>query len=305
MAQIKGKLEGVDYIFLDEVSMLGCHHMYEISSKLALALNIHDIPFGGMNMIFSGDFAQLAPVGAASLYSSSVGTQADSGLTPEQQKNAIGKALWHQVTTVVILRENMRQRTQTPEDAAFRTALVNMRYGACTPADIQFLRSRITGNRPEQPKVASKDFRNVAIICGVHTQKDMINQLGCQRFAEETGQRLTNFYSIDKWGKETDPANRGKKRSKSKGVSKLKHESDEIDFDDQLEIWKLRHGATGHFPGKLSLCLGMPVMIRNNDATELCITKGQEGFVVGWQATKGPHGKQVLDTLFIELENPP
>ena len=31
----------------------------------------------------------------------------------------------------------------------------------------------------------------------------------------------------------------------------------------------------------------MPVMIRNNDATELCITKGQEGFVVGWQSEKG------------------
>jgi hypothetical protein len=43
----------------------------------------------------------------------------------------------------------------------------------------------------------------------------------------------------------------------------------------------------------------MPVMIRNNDATELCITKGQEGFVVGWQDKKGPHGKRILDTLFV------
>src|SRR4051794_36718280 len=49
----------------------------------------------------------------------------------------------------------------------------------------------------------------------------------------------------------------------------------------------------------------MPVIIKRNDATELCITNGQEGFVVGWQSTKGPHGKCVLDTLFIELDNPP
>jgi hypothetical protein len=47
------------------------------------------------------------------------------------------------------------------------------------------------------------------------------------------------------------------------------------------------------------------VMIRNNDATELCITKGQEGFVVGWQCYPGPHGKRVLDTLFVQLHNPP
>jgi len=30
----------------------------------------------------------------------------------------------------------------------------------------------------------------------------------------------------------------------------------------------------------------MPVMIRNNDATELCITKGQEGFVVDGKQKK-------------------
>jgi len=46
------------------------------------------------------------------------------------------------------------------------------------------------------------------------------------------------------------------------------------------------------------------LIIRNNDATELCITKGQEGFVVGWQASKGPFGKKVLDTLFVELDRP-
>jgi hypothetical protein len=49
----------------------------------------------------------------------------------------------------------------------------------------------------------------------------------------------------------------------------------------------------------------MPVIIRNNDATELCITNGQEGFVSGWQSGKAGHGKRVLDTLFINLNNPP
>ncbi|KDR67899.1 hypothetical protein GALMADRAFT_79067 [Galerina marginata CBS 339.88] len=197
----------------------------------------------------------------------------------------------------------MRQQEQTSRDAALRTALVNMRYGKCTPKDIIFLRSLQAGKRPDQPKVSAKDFRNVAVICGRHTQKDEINSLGSQRFADETGQKLTHFYSIDKWGKEKDPASKSK-WGKSKSAAKLKHKSNEIEFDDQHEIWKLRHGATENFAGKLSLCLGMPVMIRNNDATELCITKGQEGTVVGWQAETGPHGKRVLDTLFVKLIKP-
>ena len=72
----------------------------------------------------------------------------------------------------------------------------------------------------------------------------------------------------------------------------------------QKIIWNLPPSATNHFPGKLSLGIGMPVIIRNNDATEPCITKGQEGHVVGWQAGRGILGQHVLSTLFIKLDKP-
>jgi len=145
------------------------------------------VPFGGINIVFAGDFAQLPPVGGHSLFSGNIRTQLHSALTVAGQEAAIGKVLWHQITTVVILKQNIRQKTQSLEDAALRTALVNMRYGKCTPDDIKFLRSLQAGRRPDQPKISAKEFRNVAIICGRHTQKDQINMLGCQRFADETG----------------------------------------------------------------------------------------------------------------------
>jgi len=62
-------------------------------------------------MIFSRDFAQLSPVFGSALYSGTVGTQLMSCMMVQGQKTAIGKALWDQVTTVVILRENMGQKT--------------------------------------------------------------------------------------------------------------------------------------------------------------------------------------------------
>ncbi|KAF8235308.1 hypothetical protein L208DRAFT_1194927, partial [Tricholoma matsutake] len=46
LAQVRSRLVGVDYIFLDEVSMLSCHDMYHISCQLAIALNIPEQPFG-------------------------------------------------------------------------------------------------------------------------------------------------------------------------------------------------------------------------------------------------------------------
>jgi len=301
IAQVKARMEGVDYIFIDEVSMLSCHDLYNISAKLAKVMNVHDQPFGGINMIFAGDFAQLPPVGGAPLYSGTVGTSVDAALTCYSQESAIGKALWHQISTVVILRENMRQKNQSADDVLFRTALVNMRYGKCTPDDIKFLRSRIAGKQLGQPNVASTYFRNVPIICGIHSQKDQINLLGCERFALDTNQKLTHFYSVDKWSKDIDSSVHKKKEKSS---SRALHVKSDIDFVDQKEIWKVRHGATENFAGKLSLCMGMPVMIRNNDATELCITKGQEGFVVGWQSIQGTHGKSALETLFVQLDNP-
>jgi hypothetical protein len=74
--QIKTRLVGVQYIFLDEVSMLLCRDMYLISERLAHVLNNLDMPFKGMNMIFAGDFAQLLPaIGGeyTSLYSQTAG----------------------------------------------------------------------------------------------------------------------------------------------------------------------------------------------------------------------------------------
>ena len=81
--------------------------------------------------------------------------------------------------------------------------------------------------------------------------------------------------------------------------------STDITQADQEKLWDLPHHATQNFPGKLLLCIGMPVMLHNNDATELCITKGQEGTVAGWQSYIGVHGKLILDTLFVQLTNPP
>jgi hypothetical protein len=302
ITQVQTRLDGIDYIFIDEVSMIACHDLYKISSQLAKARNEFDAPFGGLNMIFAGDFAQLAPVNGYSLYSGSVGTQLTSGLDDMGQESAIGKALWHQVTTVVILRENMRQKTQSEEDEKLRTALENMRYGACTPDDIKFLKSRVAGRRSEQPKLSNKNFRYVSIITALNTQRDKLNQLGAERFALDNKQTLTHFYSIDHIGQSSDPAKKRKRGRKSKLSGK--HKNNVINPWLQNVIWNLPHSSTEHFPGKLSLCIGMPVMIKNNDATELCITKGQEGFVAGWNAIRGPYNKLVLDTLFVKLDRP-
>ena len=106
------------------------------------------------------------------------------------------------------------------------------------------------------------------------------------------------FYSEDSL-KVTTEENKSKKKKATKRITTI---SDEL----QHVIWNLRHSsADKQVPGKLSLCLGLPVIIKCNAATELCITNGQEGIVVGWQSTKGSKNQLLLDTLFVKLVNPP
>jgi PIF1-like helicase len=197
LAQIKSRLQGVDYVFVDEVSMLSCCDMYKISEWLATINNNPESPFGGLNMIFSGDFAQLPPpIGKehAALYSRTVGVNA---VSLHDQESAIGKALWHQVTTVIILWQNIRQKHESKDDSAFHTALTNMHYKACTPADIAFLKTRISADIKGRPCVTDKGFRNVSIITAHNAKKDETNWLDVVWFSLETNQNLTHSVSID------------------------------------------------------------------------------------------------------------
>ncbi|KIJ40648.1 hypothetical protein M422DRAFT_173367 [Sphaerobolus stellatus SS14] len=65
---------------------------------------------------------------------------------------------------------------------------------------------------------------------------------------------------------------------------------------------------TKHKAGILSLCVRMPVMIKKNVATELCITNGAEANIVGWSYVSRDYcGKNfsVLEVVFVKLKNPP
>jgi len=67
----------------------------------------------------------------------------------------------------------------------------------------------------------------------------------------------------------------------------------------QIVLWNAPPSTSDHIAAKLSLCIGLPIMLRHNDATELYITKGQEGIVVGWNSSIGKHGCLMLETLFV------
>ncbi|KAF8816688.1 hypothetical protein BYT27DRAFT_7076730, partial [Phlegmacium glaucopus] len=181
-------------------------------------------------------------------------------------KSTIGKLIWHQIATVVILTQNMRQ-TEIVTNDSLLTTLINYMHLSHTPTvDLAFLKTLIV-NRHDK-KLTDPELRDVSVITSLNTQEDQINDLGSAQFSQDTRQKLTHFYSIDKRG--------ATKKRDTKSTKKIPASSD-IPVDIQNTLWNCSPQSSKHFPGKLSLCLEMPVMIRNNDATELCITKGPRG----------------------------
>ena len=52
-------------------------------------------------------------------------------------------------------------------------------------------------NLPNRPSICDDNFQNVSKITAKNPHKDEINRLGAIQFSQETGQKLTNFYSED------------------------------------------------------------------------------------------------------------
>lgn len=301
LAKLSQKVANVKYIFIDEVSMISCMDLYKISAQLAILRNESQEPFGGLNMIFAGDFAQLPPVGTASpLYAHLVKSNSKVG-----QKIAIGKALWHQTTTVVILRQNMRQRSQTNDDARLRRALENMRYKSCTVEDIQYLTELCHSNTVKH-KMKDDRFRNVSVITAHNVHRDRINELGSARFAADNNQTLISFYSKDSWPN-GPRISTNKKTKLSSGAAKLSQTKvGKIPPSLQKVLWNVTPKSSDHKSGTLRLCKGLPVLIKYNEATECCVTNGAEAHVVDWISYLDPDTQaRTLKTLFVKLHNPP
>ncbi len=140
--------QGIDYLFIDEVSMVGAKLLVQVSTALCLAKEDKTV-FGGINIIFAGDFVQLPPVMDNKLFSRIDNRSgSDSALKVVQ-----GRLLWLSVDTVVILTQVMHQ--EGAGNSVFVDLLSRLRLGQCTLEDHQVLRQRLA--EKVEPDWSSKE----------------------------------------------------------------------------------------------------------------------------------------------------
>ena len=271
-ADLVAMWSGVDYLFVDEVSTIGCGLLVDIHNTLTSATGCTDL-FGGISVIFAGDFAQLPPVLDTKLY-----THLDHkklhAETKMGQKTMFGKLLWRSVGTVVILTEQMRQFGDANQQ--FVSLLGRLREGICSNEDFSLLNSRLISTAGED--LSTDGWQNAPIIVSENAVKDMINVRAALAFAERTRQAIQWFDAVDTYrGAEiTDP-------------------------DVREYLLAQPSGKTGQRLGKLPVVLGMPVIVNQNFDVEGGLVNGSFGYLRDYRFRTDENGIRTLTSCIVEI----
>lgn len=276
--------------FLISAKLLG-----DISHRISLAKGSDpeskDLPFGGVNVLFSGDFGQLRPVNAKSLFSHELveAISLDTAQSFRGQNNLYGPYLWRKrLTHHVELKTNWRQR----QDPRFANLLGRIRLGRAwrgphqgpPPAgdrnydcgDYQTLLQR-TVDHLSRERGKLEDFDDAPFIVARKNVRDPLNILRTQQFADRTGQTLEYYVSSDSV----------KKRP--------------VNLTEQKRLWRLNTSVTDDSLGRLPLVNGMKVMIMENIAIGQRVVNGAEGTLVGLKYKTDDAGNRIAECAYVKV----
>ena len=143
---VRSKLENLQLIIIDEVSMVGSDMLLNIHKRLCEIKGVsNDGPlFGNISVLAVGDLYQLPAVAQTQIY--------------QPVRNPVANlsgSMWKDNFKLLELDEIMRQK----DDKAFAELLCRVRLNECTPSDIAVLKSReISIDDPRYPHEALHVF---------------------------------------------------------------------------------------------------------------------------------------------------
>ena len=171
------------FLIIDEMSMLGFSKLAKISSTLS-RMKSCKLPFGGLFVLFSGDFHQLPPVKDRCLYHQ-----------PNPHGSRLhqnGFFLWREVTKkTVLLTEHYRAR-----NPKVYKVLDRIRCGQATQHDIELLQQRTFGHA-RGPDQSNPKWQSAPLITPRNTVRHAWNNYASLRHTATTGNQIFISPAID------------------------------------------------------------------------------------------------------------
>ena len=133
---IQQMLAAVDYIIIDEMSMVGRKMFGQVDRRLRQVFpERSEELFGGRSCLLTGDWGQLPPVMDLPLYTTVSRTELSD----------LGSIDYHLFDRAVVLDRVMRQAGQDARQECFRNLLLRLRNAELTVEDWKYLMTRTTG----------------------------------------------------------------------------------------------------------------------------------------------------------------
>jgi len=164
-------MEGKEFLIIDEVSMADKKLLYGVSEAAVkcrgeLGVGSAEEPFGSMHVILTGDLHQFPPVGKANL-----ALYVDSP-TKDTREEVLGREIFKQFETVVILKEQIRVK-----DKIWMEILNRLRIGECSGEDIDAIRKLVLPNDEcEVPDFTRHPWNEAILVTSRHGIKDEWNK---------------------------------------------------------------------------------------------------------------------------------
>ena len=247
---IRNEWRDVSFVFVDEYSLIGAQLLCELDHALRFAKENTDEWFGGINIIFAGDFYQYPPVGSTPLYTP-IQPKAPQKSTDIEKR--LGRLAWKSVNVVVSLSEQQRMK----DDPGYASAVERLRVRSCNLGDMELFNSRVVKSmrHPDGLKMAG-EREKATMLVGTNFVRELINNTKAKSACQG---ELTYCAAYDLIG------------------------GSEPSFHDRKHLLGLNladFSSEGALPGLIPLYVGMPVILRNrNVSTELGITNGSQGVV--------------------------
>ena len=239
---------------IDECSLLSAELLSEIDATLRFAKETPNEWFGGIMVIFAGDFYQYPPVCATPLYNP---IPAYGKTSSSQLCKRLGRLAWKSVNNVIAFSEQKRMK----DDPAYATAVTHLRTRECTLDDVDLFNTRVIKSITNENGIdmSIEDNFNATAIVPTNLLRQTMNIRKAQTNSMKSNIPLFNCIAID---------------TCNTTILTQKQHSQLLHLD--MSSSKIQDGL----PGFLPLYNGMPVILKSkNISTDLGITNGSQGFI--------------------------
>lgn len=191
LKKIQEDWEGIEFVIIDEKSMLGLALLAQIDSRLR-QLRPMDTWLGGFSVALIGDFYQLPPVGDIGLFSPAPSLTKES---PRSNLQRHGKSVYHRFNTSFELTQLLRQQGGGDTGDRFRELLTSARNGELSRPQWEFLSTRHWERLSAEDQDRLKDS-----VC-LFTRKDPAHAYNLHRLAL-SGKPCARIKAVHEGGRE-------------------------------------------------------------------------------------------------------